>query len=132
MREETMTKQAVWVVAVLAAATATMAPARAADPALGEQVFKAKCERCHTLEPGGAQTEGPNLHGVFGRKAAAVPGWQFSDALKASGIVWTAESMDPYLAKPKEAVPDGTMNFIGLKKPEERAAVIGYLEQATK
>jgi cytochrome c len=115
-----------------AAAVVAVTPVPAADLALGEQVFKAKCERCHTLAPGGAQTEGPNLHGVFGRKAAAMPGWQFSDALKASGIVWTAETMDPYLAKPREAVPEGTMNFIGLKKAEERDAVIAYLLQATK
>lgn len=129
-----MPRRIVSFLAALTAAAAVVAvtPVPAADLALGEQVFKAKCERCHTLAPGGAQTEGPNLHGVFGRKAAAMPGWQFSDALKASGIVWTAETMDPYLAKPREAVPEGTMNFIGLKKAEERDAVIAYLLQATK
>ncbi len=107
-------------------------PSEAADLALGEQVFKSKCERCHTVNAGGAQTDGPNLHGVFGRKAGTAPGWQFSDAMKASGIVWSAETMAPYFAKPRDVLPEGTMNFIGLKKAEEREAVIGYLEQATK
>jgi cytochrome c len=115
----------------LIAALATVPPASAADLALGEQVYK-KCERCHTLNAGGAQTEGPNLHGIFGRKAGTFPGWQFSDALKASGIVWNRQNMDEYLAKPKEFVPDGTMNFPGLRKPEERQAVIDYMEKATK
>ena len=59
----------------------------AADVALGGQVFK-KCERCHTLDAGGAQAEGPNLHKIFGRKAGTNPGWQYSDAMKASNIVW--------------------------------------------
>lgn len=104
---------------------------RAADVAHGEQVYK-KCERCHTLNAGGGQAEGPNLHGIFGRKAGTMPGWQFSDALKASGIVWNRQNMDEYLAKPKEFVPDGTMNFPGLRKPEDRQAVIDYMEQATK
>jgi cytochrome c len=103
----------------------------AADPAQGEQVFK-KCERCHTLNAGGAQQEGPNLHGIFGRKAGTAPGWTFSDAMKASNIIWTRETMDAYLAKPKEFMPDTTMNFAGLRKPEDRDAVISYLEQATK
>jgi|APTNR8051073442_1049403.scaffolds.fasta_scaffold03884_10 cytochrome c len=114
------------------AATVASTPALSADLDLGEKVYTAKCARCHSLEVGGPQTDGPNLHGVFGRKAATAPGWEFSDALKQSNIVWTAETMNPYFAKPKEAVPGGTMNFIGLKKAEERDAVISYLEQATK
>jgi cytochrome c len=118
--------------ALMTATTVAAAPALCADPALGETVFNAKCARCHSLEAGGPQTDGPTLHGVFGRKAATAPGWEFSDALKQSDIVWNAETMGPYLAKPKAAVPGGTMNFIGLKKDDERDAVIGYLEQATK
>lgn len=117
---------------VALAAFVASAPTRAADLALGEQVFKSKCERCHTLTTGGAQTDGPNLHGVFGRKAGTATGWQFSEGMKASGIVWSAETMGPYIAKPRDVVPEGTMNFMGLKKAEERDAVIGYLEQATK
>jgi cytochrome c len=131
--EKAVSKQTIGFFAVLAVALGNLPrPLMAADLALGEQVFKSKCERCHTLAPGGTQAEGPNLHGVFGRKAATIAGWQFSEPLKASGIVWTPESMGPYLAKPRDVVPEGTMNFIGLKKPEEREAVISYLQQATK
>ncbi|MBK8211029.1 MAG: cytochrome c family protein [Rhodospirillales bacterium] len=115
----------------LLTAVAFVPQVRGADIALGEQVFK-KCERCHTVDAGGAQAEGPNLHGIFGRKAGTAPGWQFSDAMKASNVVWNRQNMDEYLAKPKEFMPDGTMNFPGLRKPEERQAVIDYLEQATK
>lgn len=104
---------------------------KAAELAQGEQVFK-KCERCHTLNAGGAQQEGPNLHGVFGRKAGTAPGWTFSEAMKNSNVIWTRETLDAYLAKPKEFMPDSTMNFPGLRKSEDRDAVITYLEQATK
>jgi cytochrome c len=52
--------------------------------------------------------------------------------MKASNIVWTRETMDAYLAKPKEFMPDTTMNFAGLRKPEDRDVVISYLEQATR
>ena len=103
---------------------------QSADVAQGEQVFK-KCERCHTLNPG-ALREGPNLHGMFGRKAGTAPGWTYSEAMKNSNVVWTRETLDAYLAKPKEFMPDSTMNFPGLRKPEDREAVITYLEQATK
>jgi cytochrome c len=117
--------------AVVFAMTVGGSSSRSADLAQGEQVFK-KCERCHTLDPGGAQKEGPNLHGMFGRKAGTAPGWTYSEAMKNSNVVWTRETLDAYLAKPKEFMPDSTMNFPGLRKPEDRDAVISYLEQATK
>jgi cytochrome c len=118
--------------AVVSALTIGVAScAQAADPAQGEQVFK-KCERCHTLNAGGEQKDGPNLHGIFGRKAGTAPGWTYSEAMKNSNIVWTKETLDAFLAKPKELIPGNTMNFMGLRKPEEREAVIAYLEQATK
>ena len=76
------------VTSVAIGSTVASAPAVwAADVALGKQEFK-KCERCHTLDAGGAQAEGPNLHKFFGRKAEPNPGWQYSDAMKASNIVW--------------------------------------------
>lgn len=126
-------RETLLIAAVVVSAIAVDAPksAQAADVAQGEQVFK-KCERCHTLNPGGAQQEGPNLHGMFGRKAGTSPGWTYSEAMKNSNVVWTKETLDAYLAKPKEFIPDSTMNFPGLRKPEEREAVITYLEQATK
>ena len=57
---------------------------------------------------------------------------RYSEAMKNSNVVWTRETLDAYLAKPKEFMPDSTMNFPGLRKPEDREAVITYLEQATK
>jgi cytochrome c len=127
MRETLLIAAAV----VSAMAVGVASSGQAADPAQGEQVFK-KCERCHTLNPGGAQKEGPNLHGMFGRKAGTTPGWTYSEAMKNSNVVWTKETLDAFLAKPKELIPGNTMNFMGLRKPEEREAVIAYLEHATK
>jgi cytochrome c len=130
-REAIMREMLLIAAVVVSAAAVGMKSARAADVAQGEQVFK-KCERCHTLGAGGAQQEGPNLHGIFGRKAGTAPGWTYSEAMKNSNVVWTKETLDAYLAKPKEFIPDSTMNFPGLRKPEDREAVSTYLEQATK
>ncbi len=67
----------------------------------------------------------------MGREAGAVEGFKYSDAMKESGIVWTPESMAPYLKKPKEAVPGTKMAFAGLKKDEDIANVIAYLQEVT-
>lgn len=74
---------------------------------------------------------GPNLHGLFGRKAGAVAGFNYSPALKASGIVWDATALDRYLAAPTEAVP-GTRMVVRVTDPARRAALIAYLETETK
>lgn len=98
------------------------------DAAAGEKVFK-KCAVCHSLEAGKNKV-GPSLAGVVGRPAATIEGFKYSDAMKASGIVWTEDVLDAYLASPKEIVPGGKMSFPGLKKEDDRANVIEYLKQA--
>ncbi len=96
-----------------------------AAPTPGETLFQQRCATCHTIAPGAVKM-GPALKGVVGSKAAAMPGYAFSPALKASGLTWTAANLDKYLAKPTSVVP-GTKMTIGLPDPAQRAAVISYL-----
>lgn len=106
-------------------------PAFAQDADKGERVFK-KCQACHALDPAEQTDKGPTLHGVFGRKAGGAEGYAYSEALKSADIVWTDETMEAFLADSQAVVPGNTMNFSGLRKAEDRAAVIAYLREATK
>ena len=100
------------------------------DPALagqGEGVFQQRCSTCHSLEPG-QQKAGPSLAGIYGREAASAEGQRYSPALEQSDIVWTEETLDAYIAAPKETVP-GTTMAVGLPDDEARQAVIAFLKQ---
>ncbi|WP_371396114.1 cytochrome c family protein [Fretibacter rubidus] len=98
----------------------------AMDADRGARVFK-KCVSCHNNEAGGANGTGPNLYGVVGAPAAVHDGFAYSNALKTSGKTWTYASLDGFLERPGRYISGTNMNFIGLKKPEDRAAVIEYL-----
>lgn len=98
------------------------------DAAAGEKVFK-KCKACHAIEAGKNKV-GPSLAGVFGQKAGSADGYKYSDVMANSGIVWTEETLDQYLADPKTFMPGNKMTFTGLKKEADRANVIAYLQAA--
>jgi cytochrome c len=98
----------------------------AADPAKGEQAFK-KCASCHTIAQGAASGIGPNLWGTVGKTVASVPGFAYSDPLKALGGAWSFDKLDPWLANPKKMVPGTKMTFAGLSSAEDRANLIVYL-----
>lgn len=117
-----------WAETPAGAAVAGAAPA--GDAAAGEKVFN-QCKACHTLQQGQNRV-GPSLHGVVGRKAGMVAGFNYSQPMKASDITWDAEKLDKYLADPKGFIPGNKMAFPGLKKPEDRANVIAYLQQQGK
>ncbi|HEX5263405.1 MAG TPA: cytochrome c family protein [Phenylobacterium sp.] len=102
------------------------APYNTADLSNGESKF-ALCSSCHTLPEGGPNLTGPNLHGVFGRKAASLPGFAYSDTLKAAGWTWDAAHIDTWITDPKVAAPGTKMTFAGLKDPKDRTDVIAYL-----
>ena len=102
------------------------------DAANGAKVFK-RCAACHVVD-GTTNRVGPHLGGVFGRTAGTVEGFKYSESMiqhGKDGLVWSAETINSYIENPKEFIPKNKMAFPGLKKPEERADVIAYLQQAT-
>jgi cytochrome c len=112
----------------LLVATGTGAVAHAeGDPGQGERVF-ARCVACHTVEPDQNRV-GPSLHGIMDSPAASVEGFNYSQAMEESGLVWDDETMAEYLRDPRGTVPGTTMAFAGLRNDEEVADVIAYLRQ---
>jgi cytochrome c len=106
------------------------APYNTADLANGKQKF-GMCRSCHTIVPGGANMTGPNLHGVFGRKAGEVASYKYSDAVKNAGFVWDAAHLDKWLAEPRTFLPGTKMSFAGLKDPKDRIDLIAFLKVET-
>ena len=101
----------------------------AMDAAKGAKEFK-KCKSCHNAEPGGAHGTGPGLYGIVGNDIASAAGFKFSPPMSGLEGNWTYEALDEFLKKPSKYLPGTKMNFAGLKKPEQRAAVIEYLRVA--
>jgi cytochrome c len=106
-------------------AAPTAAPPKMAA-AVAPDVFK-QCQACHSAEPG-KNGIGPSLAGVYGTKAGDVAGFDFSDAMKNSGLKWDAATLDKYLTSPQTVVPGTRMAFAGLKDSDKRQAVIAYLK----
>ena len=111
-------------IVLLAAAAASQA---AAPEKLGQAVY-ARCAACHSLAQ---DRTGPRHCGLFGRRAGSVAGFDYSAAMKRSGIVWNAKTLDRFLANPPKAVPGTSMTYAGVPDPAERAALIAYLKQAS-
>ena len=99
--------------------------------ALGEEAFQ-MCTGCHNADPGGPSMAGPNLHGVFGRKAGANPDFLYSDALVASGITWDYASLDRFLSNPAAYVEGTSMVAGAVRNGEQRAAIVAYLASTSE
>lgn len=106
------------------------APYNTGDLENGKRKF-AMCRSCHTINQGGPNMTGPNLYGVFGRKAGSVEGFAYSDAVKAAGFTWDADHLNNWLADPRGFMPGTKMSFMGLKEPADRIDVIAYLKVET-
>ena len=127
-----------WTLAVCAVLTACSRPSADGDgpansgPELERgELLSFACQACHTLGADEPHRIGPNLHGVFGRTAATAPGFEYSDALRGSKIVWTPETLDRWLAAPTDFLPGTTMVFAGYANPDDRDALLEYLVHAT-
>ena len=100
------------------------------DAARGEKRFE-ECVACHSTERG-ANAVGPTLHGVFERKAGALADYRYSPALKRSGITWTAQTLDAFIADPQQVVPANRMPYAGMPDAGARADLIAYLQKVSK
>jgi cytochrome c len=116
-------------VAMLALALGVAAGAAAApigNAAAGKAVYE-RCLACHALA---YDRTGPRHCGLFGRRAGSVPGFDYSEAMKRSRIVWDEKTLNLFLADPPKAVPGTSMGYAGIKDGTERADLIAYLKQA--
>ena len=123
-------------IAATAALLAVAAPA-AADSDLDARLAAANlkrgqllymvCKACHDVEAGLLHKVGPNLHGMFGRKAGTAEGFRYTDALVKSGIVWTPETIDAWLKQPGALVPGNGMAFAGIANDADRASLVAWL-----
>lgn len=107
----------------------------ASGQALAQQPDRAgaylqQCKICHSFDQGGRTAVGPNLHGVFGRKAGAVG--NASEAMKNSGIVWNDATLAKFLRDPRAAVPANKMSFPGIADDAVLSDLIAQLKQATQ
>jgi cytochrome c len=97
------------------------------DPRTGKDLFGRRCSGCHATD---SNRVGPPLRGVLGRKAGTVAGFPYSEALRSSGIIWTADLLNEWLQDPEALVMDNDMEF-RVPNPDERAALIAYLRTLT-
>lgn len=87
----------------------------------------AQCASCHAVKPG-QNGIGPSLSGVFGRKAGTGPGFEYSPALKSSGLTWDEASLDKWLTNPMGTVPGTRMTYAGQGDAAKRQELIAYLK----
>lgn len=97
-----------------------------ADVAKGETLSRA-CAACHTFDQGGPAKVGPNLYGIVGSSFAHADGFAYSDAIQNKEGSWDYRALNKFLYKPKAFIEGTKMNYIGMKNPEDRAAMVAWL-----
>jgi cytochrome c len=121
-----MTRLAILLLALLAANAA-----RAADLAAGKEAF-GRCRICHAVAANAPSTVGPSLHGLFGRRAGSLGDYDYSAAMKRSGVVWNDATLAKFLRDPKAFIPGNKMGFPGIDDAAAVSNLLAYLRQATE
>jgi cytochrome c len=110
-----------------AAAVARLAPPyNSGDPFEGQRQF-GDCAACHSVSAEGSGEKGPSLRDIYGQPAGHDPAFGYSEALRASGILWDEKRLDQWLFNPHETLPGTTMSYIGIRNDTRRRNVIAYL-----
>lgn len=112
--------------AALALLAATVLAHAEGDPAQGQRLFESRCIACHSID---SHRVGPALRGVFGRRAGAAHGYDYSAAVKESAVVWTAQSLERWLSNPEALIPGQKMGY-SVGEARDRADLIAYLRAA--
>jgi cytochrome c len=105
-------------------------PAAAQDAEAGQRVFN-QCRACHSINEGGRNGVGPNLHGIVGRKAGSSEGFRYSASLREKaegGLAWNEETLRAYIANPKAVIPAGSMSYPGLRNEQQLNDLLAYLK----
>lgn len=105
--------------------------AMAQDAQRGQKLFD-ECAACHSPDRTAKDTVGPSLHGVVGRKAGEGTDFRYSPAMKRSGITWSADTLNNFIADPQKLVPGNRMPYSGLPVAKDRADLVAYLQSAMK
>lgn len=98
----------------------------------GARLFKRECSSCHQVGAGARNRVGPQLNGVFGRRAASIEGFKYSKSISRmgqDGLEWHLETLDAYLTNPKSLVSGTRMNYRGIAETEDRSAIMAYLRE---
>lgn len=121
-------KQSVFAASVFVALSAMLSvSAYGGDAKAGQQVFRQRCQVCHTMQKGGPNRLGPDLFGIMGMKAGKKAGFRYSRPMERSNITWNDASMKQWLSSPNTMVPGNRMAFVGLRNPKQVDDLIAYL-----
>jgi cytochrome c len=110
---------------LMAAGSSLFVPVRVQAQPDTKALFEKRCGGCHALD---RDKKGPRLGGVYGRTAGSVDSFQYSEALKKSGIKWAEETLNKWLTDTEKLVPNNDMTF-HVEKADERSEIIAYLKQ---
>lgn len=122
--------------AITALSSALLSPSVwATDEAVlasGERLFTYRCAACHTLSAADGSMFGPHLEGLLDRRAGTVDDYEYTiDLMREQAFVWDEAQFDAWLEKPQEMIPGMCVPYRGLRKPEDREALIAYMKQET-
>lgn len=129
MKKTLLGLTALSVVAFGAASVAGVAQAQ--DANRGQKLFE-ECAACHSPDRSATETIGPTLYGVAGRKAGEGTEFRYSPAMKRSGITWTRDSLNDFVADPQKLVPGNRMPYSGMPDAKSRADLVAYMLGAMK